>query len=103
MSNTSSAPVTKPRAYTRETIGRGPYLTVGKTREVVHVLRNTGGWWDVKTDDGVVIAQYTTEFQARESGRVNARRLHADLAIHQPPGPTIHWTYDEAADVMKPK
>ena len=57
----------------------------------------------MKTDDGVVIAQYTTEFQARESGRVNARRLHADLAIHQPPGPTIHWTYDEAADVMKPK
>ena len=56
----------------------------------------------MRTQGGVVIAQYTTEFQAREAGRVNARRLQADLAIHQPPGPTLYWTYDDTTDVMKP-
>ena len=77
-------------------------MSTETTREVVHVLPNQGGWWDVKTQSGVVLAQYTTEFQAREAGRVNARRLHADLAIHQPPAPTIYWMYDEPTDAMKP-
>ena len=69
---------------------------------MVHVSPNRGGWWDVKTQAGVVLAQFTTEFQAREAGRVNARRLQADLAIHQPPGPTVYWVYDDGQDVMKP-
>lgn len=56
----------------------------------------------MKTQAGVVLAQFTTEFQAREAGRVNARRLQADLAIHQPPGPTLYWMYDDATDIMKP-
>ena len=71
-------------------------------REVVHVRHNRGGWWDVTTQAGAVLAQFTTEFQARESGRVNARRLRADLAIHQPPGPTLYWVYDDEKDTMKP-
>ena len=48
------------------------------------------GWWDVSvTSDGTneKLAQYTTEFQAREAGRVNAVRLGADLEIHQAAGP----------------
>ena len=70
-------------------------------RNVVHVVANPGGWWDVKTHGGSILAQFTTEFQARESGRVNASRLCADLEIHQPPGPTLYWTFDETDGTLK--
>ena len=56
------------------------------------------GWRDVSvTSDGTneKLAQYTTEFQAREAGRVNAVRLGADLEIHQAAGPTTYQRFDD--------
>ena len=53
-------------------------------------------------DGGAILAQFTTEFQARESGRINASRLRADLEIHQrPPGPTLYWSFDAADGLLK--
>lgn len=72
-------------------------------RTVVHVIENPGGWWDVKTQAGSLLAQFTTEFQARESGRITAQRLHADLIIYQDPAPALHWTFDEADGTIKPR
>jgi hypothetical protein len=68
------------------------------SRPVVHVRENLAGWWDVTMDDAGrlrQLAQYTSEFQAREAGRANARHLEADLMIHQAFGPTLHMTFDE--------
>ena len=70
-------------------------------RHVVHVVANPGGWWDVNLDGGSILAQFMTEFQARESGRVNASRLQADLEIHQPPGPTLYWSFDKSDGLLK--
>ena len=72
------------------------------TRDVVHVMQHTSGWWNVRTAGGQVLAQFPSEFQARESGRLNAQRLHADLEIHQGPGPSVHWHFDDADGMMKP-
>ena len=72
-------------------------------RGVVTVIENPGGWWDVRTEAGAILAQFTTEFQARESGRVNARRLGSDLEIQQSPGPTLYWTYDVSDGTLKAK
>ena len=46
------------------------------------------------------IAQYTSEFQAREAGRVNALHLEADLVIHQSSGPTLYQAFDGAAGAL---
>lgn len=62
---------------------------------IVRVSENLAGWWDVTFDDGVRqnLAQYTTEFQAREAGRVNAVRLQADLEIHPGSGPLTYQKF----------
>ena len=70
-------------------------------RSVIQVVANPGGWWDVRRKGGSILAQFMTEFQARESGRINARRLHADLEIDQAPGPTLYWSFDEADGTLK--
>ena len=72
-------------------------------RNLVHVVETLGGWWDVKTQSGTILGQFTTEFQARDAGRISARRLQADLAIHQNSGPTLFWMYDDAEGTMKPR
>lgn len=67
-------------------------------RPVVHVRENLAGWWDVTVDDAARsrrLAQYTSEFQAREAGRANAEHLEADLVIHQAFGPTMFQAFDE--------
>ena len=43
------------------------------------------------------LAQYTSEFQAREAGRANAVHLEVDLVIHQAAGPTIYQSFDADA------
>ena len=70
-------------------------------RGVVLVVANPGGWWDVRRKGGSILGQFMTEFQARESGRINASRLQADLEIDQAPGPTLYWTFDEADGTLK--
>ena len=70
-------------------------------RSVIQVVANPGGWWDVRRKGGSVLAQFMTEFQARESGRINASRLRADLEIDQAPGPTLYWLFDEADGTLK--
>ncbi len=72
-------------------------------RPVVHVRENLAGWWDVTVDDSrgpLKLAQYTSEFQARESGRLNAQRLEADLVIHQSLGPTMYQAFDTATGTL---
>lgn len=73
------------------------------SRPVVHVRENLAGWWDVTMDDAGrqrQLAQYTSEFQAREAGRVNARHLEADLVIHQASGPTVYLAFDETTGTL---
>lgn len=73
------------------------------SRPVVHVRENLAGWWDVTVDDlpgTTKLAQYTSEFQAREAGRVNAVRLEADLIIHQGVGPSMYQAFDEKTGTL---
>ena len=73
------------------------------SRPVVHVRENLAGWWDVTVDDARgsrQLAQYTSEFQAREAGRVNAVRLEADLIIHQGVGPSMFQAFDERTGTL---
>jgi hypothetical protein len=46
------------------------------------------------------LAQYTSEFQAREAGRINAQRLEADLIIHQAFGPSMYMAFDAATGTL---
>ena len=69
-------------------------------RSVVQVVANPGGWWDVKYKGGSILGQFMTEFQARESGRINAARFRADLEIDQAPGPTLYWHFDESSGTL---
>jgi len=72
-------------------------------RPVVHVRENLAGWWDVTVEDARrprELAQYTSEFQAREAGRVNAQRLEADLVIHQAFGPSMYQAFDETTGTL---
>jgi CheY-like chemotaxis protein len=66
-------------------------------KNMVHVVRNPHGWWDVRTDSGEVIVRFVSEFQACEAGRMEAARLRADLAIHQPDGATRYEFRDRGA------
>ena len=70
-------------------------------RSVVLVVANPGGWWDVRNKGGSILGQFMTEFQARESGRINATRLRADLEIDQTPGPTLYWRFDDRDGTLK--
>ena len=74
------------------------------SRPAVHVKENLAGWWDVTMESAPPgahgsrkLAQYTSEFQAREAGRANAVHLEADLVIHQASGPTIYQSFDADA------
>jgi hypothetical protein len=72
-------------------------------RPVVHVRENLAGWWDVTVDDAGglrQLAQYTSEFQAREAGRANAQRFEADLVIHQASGPSMYLTFDATTGTL---
>lgn len=57
---------------------------------MIRVRKNPSGWWEVAGPDGELLAQYTSEFQARAAGRIHAGVLDVDLMIHQPDGPPIH-------------
>ena len=70
-------------------------------KPVVHVRENLAGWWSVSTGSGEELAQYTSEFQARASGRLNAVRLRADLVIHQPYDRQIREEFDERTGGMR--
>ena len=78
------------------------------SRPAVHVRENLAGWWDVTMEaepSGTAgsarkLAQYTSEFQAREAGRANALHLEADLVIHQASGPTIYQAFDAEAGAL---
>jgi hypothetical protein len=76
------------------------------SRPAVHVRENLAGWWDVTMEsDGAAgderkLAQYTSEFQAREAGRVNALHLEADLVIHQAFGPTLYHAFDDRTGAL---
>ena len=69
---------------------------------MVHVRHVPAGWWEVATDDGISLAQHTSEFTAREAGRIHAVRLQADLVIDQGPAPAIYEVFDEATGRLTP-
>ena len=77
------------------------------SRPAVHVRENLAGWWDVTMEGEQSgagrprkLAQYTSEFQAREAGRANALHLETDLVIHQASGPTLYQAFDAAAGAL---
>ena len=71
-------------------------------KSVVHVVHNPNGWWDVRDEQGEVLARYVSEFQAWEAGRVAAERLECDLALHQHGGPIKYEIFDFETKVCRP-
>jgi two-component system, cell cycle response regulator DivK len=57
---------------------------------IVRVIHNPHGWWDVKSPAGDVIVRFVSEFQAVEAGRMEADRLGADLEIQRHEDPALH-------------
>lgn len=64
-------------------------------KNIVQVVRNPHGWWDVRSPTGEVIVRFVSEFQAVEAGRIEADRLRADLEIH----PEAPDQYEGGGDV----
>jgi two-component system cell cycle response regulator DivK len=71
-------------------------------RSTIEVLRNALGWWDVRREDGHVLARYISEFHAWEAGRAMAEQCEGDLVIHQLQGPVKHETYDPVTRTVRP-
>ena len=70
---------------------------------VIHVVRNTYGWWEVRRQSGEVIARYSSEIQAVDAGRVAAVSSESNLMIHQLEGATLCERFDPASRQMQPE
>ena len=70
-------------------------------RPTVYVTFHSAGWWDIRSADGTSLAQHTSEFTAREAGRVYALHLRADLVIRQAHGPDLCERYDAKDGTLK--
>lgn len=67
-------------------------------KPVFHVVRIPHGWWEVRRQNGEILARYTTESAAWTAGRAAAQASSADLFVHNLEGPPFHESYDGTAN-----